>query len=735
MKTLHVRLRLIIYSSFAIGVSFGQARVNSIHDTSRQIQFLSGQTAYIVTTPKTKLELRIISRLSDYLSMVLKKAPKIVSNINTVPEGSAAIILNDAFSKTYSSTTSSNNSPEAFTLDTRIVHSHAVVVASGNTELGLKRAVQKLILKSEQRGGGLIIPELHIAESPWIPQREWALCAWDPSFVRGSFSNPNVDKRLNVWLYSDKQIDNYVEMFDWFGFSGGQLLEGCNSFYDRGSPEAFQSVLKKYARAIRENGQDVTYWIWAAQFNNYGWVDTDVVYTPQKGMTAFQDPKVRDCFEKYYNHYAQMAPYVDRLVAHFYDPGQLRDRNDVFNYLGLLRDKFKAKNSKIKLGLDFWGVKSGGDATAEYMKQVVDHGYGDVLMLETSMPSYWPPLKRESLHEEAKRRKLNLGIWGWYTTEYETDQRPSMHVNAHLLSNFYREIKNGVDKIHPITYWSEMEAYHLNNIFTMYASSQLLWNPDRDPDEILREISEGIWGPDNGPEILQALKVIEDVRTGPSWDTYWHTMPNARIGTEDPHEDLRRTEESIGLLEKMKTDTTYVPKFPLPFPPATFVELILPHLRQIRWFADFRIKANKIEEAAKKGTSKEELIRLLNIAWQPVPEYNTWIGVWGQPEAIKQEEMVMKLARDLVIEVSTPGWFRFMESTRLLETIQSTQRNSKIPWKFKSDGSALRSANGFMMWSKEKMKDKLELLLANGCIMIADENTYQLTNWEEYKLP
>jgi len=37
----------------------------------------------------------------------------------------------------------------------------------------------------------------------------------------------------------------------------------------------------------------------------------------------------------------------------------------------------------------------------------------------------------------------------------------------------------------------------------MYAAGQLLWNPDRDTDEILNEIAEGIWGPHNGPQILE----------------------------------------------------------------------------------------------------------------------------------------------------------------------------------------------------------------------------------------
>jgi hypothetical protein len=247
---------------------------------------------------------------------------------------------------------------EAFALETGKTGNHSVVVAAGKTERGLKRTVQRLILKSEQSEHGLMIPDLHLSESPWIPQREWTICPWVPELVRGVYANPNADKRLNIWLYSDEQIARYVEMFDWFGFSGCQLMETCYSYGALGSPEAFQTRQKKFVREARENGQDVTLWVWAEQFDKYNWNDPEVTYTSEKGNTAFNDPNVRAGFEKYYNHYAQLAPYVDRLMAHFYDPGSLTNRADVFDYMRLLKETFRAKNPKVDFAVDFWAAGS-----------------------------------------------------------------------------------------------------------------------------------------------------------------------------------------------------------------------------------------------------------------------------------------------------------------------------------------------------------------------------------------
>jgi hypothetical protein len=392
----------------------------------------------------------------------------------------------------------------------KISDEREMIVAEGLSEKGIKRAIQKLIIKSEQRVDGLYFEEMNITSSPWISKREWTLTPWAPEIVRRSFNNPNADKRNDIWLYGETQLASYVDMFDWFGFSGVQLMETVANYGILGSSVAFQDRQKNLATAARNNGQDVTLWVWAAQFDDYGWQDPAVVYQPENGQSSFTDPAVRASFEKYYDLYSNLAPYVDLLIAHYYDPGMLKNKDDVFNYMELLFKKFKNKNPEIDLGIDFW--HAGSDSL--FMEDLVKKGFKDALLLQSGMPHLYKDGKRESLHKAAKNADLNMGVWGWYTTEYETDQMPSMYVNTKLLKTMYLEIKEGAHAIHPITYWSEMDAYHLNNVFSMYSAAQLLWDPQRDPDEILWEIAEGFWGPENGKVVLKALNLIQDT---PIW--------------------------------------------------------------------------------------------------------------------------------------------------------------------------------------------------------------------------
>jgi hypothetical protein len=713
------------------------ALLNSATACFASVELSVGKTAYVVASPKSTLEKKKLDQLSAYLSAVLHKDPAIVSSLSSVPPASPAIVL-ALKGETNPLGTTAPESPEGFGLVTGKSEGRPVIVAVGNTDLGLKRAVQTLVIKSRQNESGLEIPDLNLTEKPWIPQREWALCPWVPWNVRGTYVNPYVDQRGNIYKFSERQQAKYVEMFDWFGYNGTQLIEASLSWSYFGSMESYHDQLKKLARMARENGHQVTFWVWAAQFNDYGWVDTDLVYKPSAGQTAFDDPQVRKGFEKYYDHYAEMAPLVDRLIGHFYDPGQLSNRQDVFSYMRLLESKFKAKNPKIKMSIDMWAANPG------YFDELVKNGFKDYLILENSLADYVPvhpdgaqtlrvgndsithPAMRAEIHEKAKQLGLSLGLWGWYDTEYETDQQASMYVNGQLLKSFVQEVKNGAAKIHPLEYWSEMDANHLNNLCSMYIAAQLLWNPERDPDELMAEFAEGVWGPRNGPKVLKALKLIEDVRTGPNWDTYWWTMSPYRRGTSDPAEDLKRVESILADLQSLKPDQAFVPKFPVPVSGDTLVDMMLPYLRQIRDYAEFRIELDGIKAAWKSGASKDDISQRLAKAWKPIPEYDTWIGVFGQTERRMQEIQLRKFAKEAGVKLEEPSWLRAQDAGRLLQKIQNVQRQKKQELDFK-----ISDLNEFM-WTDEKLNNRFEKLIADGWVIKVSENTYRLVNWPDY---
>jgi hypothetical protein len=510
-------------------------------------------------------------------------------------------------------------------------------------------------------------------------------------------------------------------MFDWFGFNGAQLAEVCYTYQIMGSIESAQDWQKRMADLIHSNGQQVSLIAWTACFSGFGWQDPEAVSTPKEGNTAFEDPDVRRTFEKYYDLYANLAPFIDRFFGHFYDPGILTDRTDVFKYMRLLETKLKAKNPKIKMGIDCWS------ATPDFLIELAENGFKDYLMLPVAFPEAFSPGAREEFHKQAEELGMNLGIWGWYMTEYETDQMPSMHVNTLMMKDYYNRMKDGALQIHPVEYWSEMEAYHLCNIFTMYSSSQLLWNPDRDPNDIHEEFCSGIWGPLNGPKVIRAVELIQDMRSGPTWETYWWSRPEYKQGSDHPELDLQRVEESLSEMQSMKTDASYIVKFPLPFPPKTFIDLMIPHLRQIRQFAKFRIEIEKIRKAADEGAPKDSLEAMLRDAWQPVMEFDTWVGTIGLPEVRLQKMIIAGLNASYGLNVKDPDVLRSTESNRLLQQLRRSQGNIKKQYIFAHTGGTFE-----FFWMEETSRDRFDKLVDDGLITMIGENHYCLTDWENW---
>ena len=190
-----------------------------------QIVFPRSAVAYVVASPSTKLEKRVVTRLTDYMAKVLGKRPIVKSALNGVPRGKPAIALTSRKGGSPIAVQVSTASEESYALVTGSYSGHPLAVCAALTDLGLKRAVQRLVILSQQEHDALVIPSTRMSESPWIRYREWTICPWDPEHVRGVFHNDSADKRMDIHRYSDRRLADYVEMFDWFGFSGCQLME------------------------------------------------------------------------------------------------------------------------------------------------------------------------------------------------------------------------------------------------------------------------------------------------------------------------------------------------------------------------------------------------------------------------------------------------------------------------------------------------------------------------------
>ena len=570
--------------------------------------------------------------------------------------------------------------------------------------------------------------------TPWIPCREATVCTWKTDYNRGYIGNMTASLLTDFASMSNRQLSDYAEMLKTCGFTGAQVTDIVAAWRASGSWETVHDRYKIFADELHKRGMTFTLWVWAANFTGHGWIDETVAYrNTDPAQPAWKDPRVWAAFNKYYDIYADMAPYTDRVIAHFFDPGNLTDMESILIFTKLLADKFRAKNPAVKVGIDTWG------APADYPAELVKAGMEDIMLMELPfLPTWRAEGRRAAFREGVKALGAELGSWGWYTCDYEIDQICLMTVNNRVISHVFNETRRQGDHVMTPTYWSELDAYHLLNFFSLYAAGHLLIDPEADPDRLLRESARLMVGessPDHAARLTAVLEVIRDARSGDRWETYWHGEGDYVLVRGDYTPILPRAEEAVAHLEYLIARPEPTDGVAFPVPRKTLYRLMLPHLHQIRQFAALRVELDGIKALADAGAEPTTLQARINRLDFEIPEYNCTIGLWGQPEFRVGYQLISDFCRkhDLTIP-PVSGALRHTYKRRLVDFFRVCQRGvtgetgspSEPVW---VDHTSYEGGLAF----GELGRQLVEELCAEGVLTRREDGRYALADWDSYR--
>ena len=564
-------------------------------------------------------------------------------------------------------------------------------------------------------------------EHPWIVEREATVCTWKVDYNRGFISNMATSLLVDVISMSDRQLQAYADMIKACGFTGIQVTDMVSAWRASGSWEIVHDRYKVLAEAAHARGMKFTLWCWAAEFTGHGWYDDTVVYQhADPTRPACEDPRVCASFEKYYDIYADMAPYADRVIAHFFDPGRLKDTPSILYFTKLLAEKFRAKNPDIRIAVDTWGCPP------EYPGELVRAGMHDIMLMELPfLPTWRQEGKRAAFREGVKALGCGLGSWGWYTCEYEIDQMPLMCVNNLVLADVYRQTREQGDAVMVPGYWSEMDSYHLLNFFSLYAAGHLLIDPDADPDALLAESAAAIVGvshKEHQVKLLAALELIRDARSGDRWNTYWWREADYILLHGDYASILARSDACIVDFETLLEAEEPTDGIVFPIKRRQLYRLMLPHLHQIRQFARFRVELSKVREKAAKGVAGDVLQAEVDALPFEIPEYNCVIGLWGQPEARIAYQMVCDFCREMGLRPPDRGAMRYVLKRRFYDALCVRQRGLNHPL-------CVSPAfyEGGKPYGMEMAMELMEELAEEGVLTREEGGTYALARWADFR--
>lgn len=566
------------------------------------------------------------------------------------------------------------------------------------------------------------------SETPWMEEREPIICLWKTNVPRGQYFNTNANLNSEVLTYSDENLYNYVKMMKYCGFTGIQVTDMCSAWAQYGNYEFVHDRLRFMADAAHSLDMKFTLWVWGAEFTGYGWNDTSVEYHDYENYTyPYEDPKAVETFEKYYDIYAELADCSDRVIMHFDDPSNIHDTESVTFFAKMFRDKVRAINPKINFGVS--------DYTNKYdLEYIYNYLEGDVTFYSGAQTNV--DYNTQGFRTQLAGKESGYGIWSWNLCENEIDQMAWMNVNPKLIKSVYQWTRE-FDGIVKPTYWSEMDSYHVANLFSLYCAGHLLVNPELNPDDLLLQVSRDVVGDAYAKDLFEILDIIQDARCGESWETFkWGRSNWLPTSVDYPTEEiLSRCADSLPILDEMIENAPLESKVPLPVSVKELLEMIRPHLKQIYEFAEFRHNLELLKADCSLGLSVENVEKKVNEIYKPIPNYDVLVGVWGQPEAIAQYTLLEQFCDEVGIEAPKDPIITYYRKQYIYEEMIAYQKESATVKEFNDRGGILWGP----VIGDKAAKEIVDLLIedgvvvrnANGGVSLADAEDYIYTYWRK----
>lgn len=564
------------------------------------------------------------------------------------------------------------------------------------------------------------IPEDVVSQEAWMEEREAIITLWNINYNRGFYLNGDTSLENNIMDFSQEQLYEYVKMLKYCGFTGIQITEMCSAWAGTGGYEAAHEKIRMLADAAHSLDMKVTLWVWGAEFTGYGWVDDTVVYSRGDYEFAYQNPAVKETFEKYYSIYAELADCCDRLIGHFYDPGNLNTAEDIAFFCKMLRDKFLAVNPELDFGISCW--------VDVYDKNVFVRELGNNITLY-ECGYHDKEEDYQTFRSFVAGTGCRLGTWAWNTCEMEIDQLAQMNFNMDIIRSVYQTARK-YDEIYKPSYWSEMDSYHVLNVFSLYCAGQLLINPDLEDEVLYQQISEATVGPEYADAFSELLSVIQDARSGSSWDTYFWSRENYILKSDAyPAEDiLARLNKYLPILDEMIEKKIEANTLPLPIHLQQLLQLMRPHLEQIKAFAEFRLAFAKLQEEYAAGADASLVAEKLCEIGEPIDSYNCIIGTWGQIEARAQREMILEFCKNTGVEIPLYADYDKERKDYIYEQMVMYQRGHKEPVEMGAPYYQYGVAFGL-----EETYRLVDEMVRDGLLIRTEKDTVYLRDWENYR--
>jgi len=206
--------------------------------------------------------------------------------------------------------------------------------------------------------------------------------------------------------------------------------------------------------------------------------------------------------------------------------------------------------------------------------------------------------------EQCRQWNRRYGIWSWYNCDQETTA--SLHVEAERLGREFAELPR--EAAEAIEYYAVPNNCHGLNSASLYIAAGLLWEPYRDPFQLLKEFCYSVFGPNIFEAVYTAYSAIARIRNHDFNGDSAFSNTYLGAGTDDPERDAQMSGHALAIIETVTVDAMWVSKIPMAVEREEILEDLKDHLRMVQQYALFRSRFLKL--AQQERIYPEDLVKL-----------------------------------------------------------------------------------------------------------------------------
>lgn len=581
-KTL-VRAPVAALAIAAMGLATGRAVGSEITLASP-----SGSPARVVVPSENPLLQRTGQWMCNFLARRGYKAS--ASPVRTYPSGSGCVValetMDDAAiarARGVSVEPLRKARADAYLLTAGQGPEGPFVSIVGRNVQGVRSGVARIVAIIDESSGEARVRETSETRIPFFPIRRLHVCptgriAQDNAWCREQGLPPSSKRWADtLWTsWSDTRLREYAEQLWLMGFNSVEIAEirGYRGvFSDEDLRRSITPKIRVFARALRDNGLQVSQFIWGQSLFVEG------------QSLCWNEPKERTVMLREFRRLAETyGDLVDHIVVHVGDPGGC-DRNGCDPYkttqeiATALQQAYRKVNPAVTATLSTWANEGfwKGRPGDEFLD--TSHSPDSIGI---ALHRWYDPEKARTVLEAGRP----LDIWGWYLSDFELSL--DSHLLMRRLDKYFTMLpEQASQQVRAVS--TELNFSGWPQIINAYVSAQKMWEPGRDLGEIEREFCAGVFGDANTEAMVRVYQACE-AYVHP--ENYYGFIPPTDalpvvFGTRACNEQIRN---ALGALRTVKIDRNRSSRITSATPPQALLSFLSRNLRLVGIYSDAREK-------------------------------------------------------------------------------------------------------------------------------------------------